>query len=221
MLDAAAGGKTRMPMRRLENWRIAPDFVKPRVRREATDVVIIGEAFDLGAGCLPDGTPFEFSIVAEPVAVEGAIVTEAAVLNTRWLLGAPASSEFLASELYKAHVEIDKLKEQLREKPSPARPRPRGRAPENCTWGGMARAAIDGSKGVWLHAGECCMRLECSTSNACLLSSDTLLRVLRSMRRRQRARQRAPSKACCQSKCARGEAEAVGAGVAGAPREDG
>ena len=89
------------------------------------------------------------------------IVTEAAVLNTRWLLGAPASSEFLASELYKAHVEIDKLKEQLREKPSPARPRPRGRAPENCTWGGMARAAIDGSKGVWLHAGECCMRLEC------------------------------------------------------------
>ena len=79
----------------------------------------------------------------------------------RWLLGAPASSEFLASELYKAHVEIDKLKEQLREKPSPVRTRPRGRAPEKCTWDGMARAAIDGSKGVWLHAGECCMRLEC------------------------------------------------------------
>lgn len=103
---------------------------------------------------------FEFSILAEPVAVEGAIVTEALAAahcgrcgdgSSARLLGAPASSEFLASELYKAHVEIDKLKEQLREKPSPVRPRPRGRAPEDCTWDGMARAAIDGSKGVWLH----------------------------------------------------------------------
>ena len=118
---------------RLERWRVAPGFIKPRIERESTDVIVVGEIYDGAVRWphLPDGTFFEVAVQAEPVAVEGAIVTEAAVLNTRWLLGAPASSEFLASELYKAHVEIDKLKEQLREKPSPARPRPRCRAPEN------------------------------------------------------------------------------------------
>ena len=149
-------------MARLENWRIAPDRVKPRAGREASDVVIVGEAFDNSnaAGRLPDGIVHEMCVYAEPVAVEGAIV-EQVCGGLRWILGVPASAEYLAVELYKAQVEIDKLKEQLREKPSPPKSRPRGRTPEGYTWDGTARASANGSKGVWLNKGERSMRHEC------------------------------------------------------------
>ena len=107
---------------RLERWRVAPGFIKPRIQRESTDVIVVGEIYD-GAVTwprLPDGTFFEVAVEAEPVAVEGAIVRLAEVDFTMGLtLGVPAPYDFLADELYKVQVEVDKLKEQLRDKPSP------------------------------------------------------------------------------------------------------
>ena len=123
-------GEPQLP--RLERWRIAPDFLKPQARRDG-EIVIVGEIHnDLGPQKRPNGTFFEMLIAAEPIAAEGVIV-KGAVCKLNYLLGAPASSEFLALELYKAQVEVDKLTQQLLEKPSATRRRPRGRPPTNCT----------------------------------------------------------------------------------------
>ena len=93
---------------------------------------------------------------SEPAAAEGSVVKEAVDISPRtFVLGAPASYEFLSNELHRAQVEADQLKEQLREKASPPRPQPRGRPFKGCTWDGSARDAL-GSKGLWRRAGNRC-----------------------------------------------------------------
>ena len=102
---------------RLERWRVAPGFIKPRIQRESTDVIVVGQIYDGAVRWprLPDGTFFEVAVEAEPVAVEGAMVRLAEVnMEHSLTLGVPAPYDFLADELYKVQVEVDKLKDKLR-----------------------------------------------------------------------------------------------------------
>ena len=96
----------RQAMRRLECWRVVPSTSPDASMEDAEHVTIVGEIY--GHERHADGTGYEASVSPEQAAAEGAVVKS--LNGNSFLLGAPATYEFLAAELDNSQAAVDRLR---------------------------------------------------------------------------------------------------------------